>query len=109
MLNPLTALSQLKGGMIWGLGSALLEETVRDGPTYRNPDLAEYLVPTCADVGTIEALIVPDPDERVNPLGLKGLGELGVIGVNAAIANAVYHATSHRRRSLPIRVEDMIA
>lgn len=109
VLNPLTALSQLKGGMIWGLGSALLEETVRDGPTYRNPDLAEYLVPTCADVGTIQALIVSDPDERVNPLGLKGLGELGVIGINAAIANAVYHATGHRRRSLPIRVEDMIA
>jgi xanthine dehydrogenase YagR molybdenum-binding subunit len=108
VLNPLTALSQLKGGMIWGLGSALLEETVLDGPAYRNPDLAEYLVPTCADVETVEALIVPDPDERVNPLGVKGLGELGIIGVNAAIANAVFHATGQRHRRLPIRLEDTL-
>lgn len=109
VLNPLTALSQLKGGMIWGLGSALLEETVLDGAAYRNPDLAEYLVPTSADVGAVEALIVPDPDERVNPLGVKGLGELGIIGVNAAIANAVYHASGRRQRRLPIRIEDMLA
>ena len=65
--------------------------------------------PTSADAETVEAILVPDPDERVNPLGVKGLGELGVIGVNAAIANAVYHATVHRQRSLPIRIEDMIA
>lgn len=109
VLNPLTALSQLKGGMIWGLGSALLEETVRDGAAYRNPDLAEYLVPTCADVERVEAVLVPDPDAQVNPLGVKGLGELGIIGVNAAIANAVYHATGRRQRRLPIRIEDMIA
>ncbi|MFC6789060.1 xanthine dehydrogenase family protein molybdopterin-binding subunit [Methylobacterium komagatae] len=109
VLNPLTALSQLKGGMIWGLGSALLEETVLDGAAYRNPDLAEYLVPTSADVEAVEALIVPDPDERVNPLGVKGLGELGIIGVNAAIANAVFHATGRRQRRLPIRIEDMLA
>ena len=108
VLNPLTALSQLKGGMIWGLGSALLEETVLDGAAYRNPDLAEYLVPTNADAETVEAVLVPDPDERVNPLGVKGLGELGIIGVNAAIANAVYHATGHRQRRLPIRIEDML-
>jgi xanthine dehydrogenase YagR molybdenum-binding subunit len=108
VLNPLTARSQLQGGMIWGLGSALLEETVLDGAVYRNPDLAEYLVPTCADVETVEALIVPDPDESVNPLGVKGLGELGIIGVNAAIANAVYHATGRRHRRLPIRIEDML-
>ncbi len=108
VLNPLTARSQLQGGMIWGLGSALLEETVLDGGAYRNPDLAEYLVPTCADVDSVEAILVPDPDETVNPLGVKGLGELGIIGVNAAIANAVYHATGQRRRRLPIRPEDML-
>ncbi|WP_283206813.1 xanthine dehydrogenase family protein molybdopterin-binding subunit [Methylobacterium thuringiense] len=108
VLNPLTARSQLVGGMIWGLGSALLEETVLDGATYRNADLAEYLVPTSADVEAVEAVLVPDPDEIVNPLGVKGLGELGIIGVNAAIANAVHHATGRRIRSLPIRVEDMI-
>ncbi|WP_407525969.1 xanthine dehydrogenase family protein molybdopterin-binding subunit [Methylobacterium oryzisoli] len=107
ILNPLTARSQLVGGMIWGLGSALLEETVLDGATYRNPDLAEYLVPTSADVGVVEALLLPDPDPSVNPLGVKGLGELGIIGVNAAIANAVHHATGHRIRRLPIRIEDL--
>ncbi len=107
ILNPLTARSQLVGGMIWGLGSALLEETILDGAAYRNPDLAEYLVPTAADVGTVEALLVPDPDAIVNPLGVKGLGELGIIGVNAAIANAVHHATGRRIRRLPIRIEDL--
>ncbi|GJE71768.1 Aldehyde oxidoreductase molybdenum-binding subunit PaoC [Methylorubrum podarium] len=108
ILNPLTARSQLLGGMIWGLGSALLEETVLDGAAYRNPDLAEYLVPTAMDVDAVEALLVPDPDEAVNPLGVKGLGELGVIGVNAAIANAVHHATGRRIRALPIRIEAML-
>ncbi|MGU3539012.1 xanthine dehydrogenase family protein molybdopterin-binding subunit [Methylobacterium sp. A54F] len=108
VLNPLTARSQLVGGMVWGLGSALLEETVLDGAAYRNPDLAEYLVPTAADVGTVEALLVPDADARVNPLGVKGLGELGIIGVNAAIANAVHHATGRRIRRLPIRIEDLV-
>ncbi|MCJ2048589.1 xanthine dehydrogenase family protein molybdopterin-binding subunit [Methylobacterium sp. J-070] len=107
ILNPLTARSQLTGGMIWGLGSALLEETVVDGAAYRNPDLAEYLVPTAADAPEVEALLVDDPDDQVDALGLKGLGELGIIGVNAAIANAVHHATGRRIRSLPIRLEDV--
>ncbi|WP_331298188.1 molybdopterin cofactor-binding domain-containing protein [Methylobacterium oryzae] len=107
ILNPLTARSQLTGGMIWGLGSALLEETVVDGGAYRNPDLAEYLVPTAADAPEVEALLVPDPDDQVDALGLKGLGELGIIGVNAAIANAIHHATGRRIRSLPIRLEDV--
>ena len=107
ILNPLTARSQLTGGMIWGLGSALLEETVLDGAAYRNPDLAEYLVPTSADAPEVEALLVPDPDDQVDALGLKGLGELGIIGVNAAIANAVHHATGRRIRKLPIRLEDV--
>ncbi|MCJ2047369.1 xanthine dehydrogenase family protein molybdopterin-binding subunit [Methylobacterium sp. J-078] len=108
VLNPLTARSQLTGGMVWGLGSALLEETILDRGHYRNADLAEYLVATAADVPDIEALFVPDPDAAVNPLGLKGLGELGIIGVNAAIANAVFHATGRRIRALPIRVEDLL-
>jgi xanthine dehydrogenase YagR molybdenum-binding subunit len=108
VLNPLTARSQLTGGMIWGLGSALLEETILDRGHYRNPDLAEYLVATAADAPEVEALLLPDSDDTVNPLGLKGLGELGIIGVNAAIANAVFNATGRRIRALPIRVEDML-
>ena len=108
ILNPLTARSQLTGGMLWGLGSALLEETILDRGHYRNADLAEYLVATAADTPEIEALFVPDPDAAVNPLGLKGLGELGIIGVNAAIANAVFNATGRRIRVLPIRVEDLL-
>ena len=108
VLNPLTARSQLSGGMIWGLGSALLEESVLDAGAYRNADLAEYLGATAADAPEVEVLMVPDADEAVNPLGLKGLGELGIIGVNAAIANAVFHATGRRHRRLPIRVEDSL-
>ena len=108
VLNPLTARSQLTGGMIWGLGSALLEETRLDRGHYRNADLAEYLVATAADAPEIEAVLVPDADAGVNPLGVKGLGELGIIGVNAAIANAVYHATGRRIRRLPIRTDALL-
>ena len=108
VLNPLTAKSQLTGGMIWGLGSALLEETVLDHGTYRNADLAEYLVATSADAPEVEAILVPDEDTEVNALGLKGLGELGIIGVNAAIANAIYHASGRRFRRLPVRIEALL-
>lgn len=109
VLNPLAARSQLTGGMIWGLGSALLEETLVDRGTYPNADLAEYLVATAADVPpAIEAILVRDDDAGVNALGVKGLGELGIIGVNAAIANAVHHATGRRLRRLPIRCEDLL-
>lgn len=64
-------------------------------------------MPTAADISVIEALLMPDPNAAVNPLGVKGLGELGIIGMNAAIANAVHHATGRRIRSLPIRIEDV--
>ena len=110
ILNPLAARSQLTGAMIWGIGSALLEETIVDPATgrYVNADLADYLVPTMADVPAMEAHIVEDHDAEVNPAGVKGLGEIGIIGVNAAIANAVYAATGRRVRSLPIRIADML-
>ena len=74
-----------------------------------NRDLAEYLVRTCADVGEVRAITVEDEDRLVNPEGVKGLGEIGIIGVSAAVANAVFNATGRRVRSLPIRVEDLIA
>jgi xanthine dehydrogenase YagR molybdenum-binding subunit len=110
ILNPLAARSQYLGGMLWGQSSALLEKTEVDPRTaiYINRDLAEYLVPTAADVGALEAIVVPDDDRDVNPEHVKGLGEIGIIGVNAAVANAVFNATGVRVRDLPIRVEDLL-
>lgn len=108
IINRLTALSQLRGAMIWGIGSALLEATFIDPKhcRYVNDNLAEYLVPTAADTSLIEAMIL---DDDANSEDLMGLGELGIIGVNAAIANALFNATGKRFRNLPIRVEDTLA
>ncbi|MHC2088890.1 hypothetical protein [Methylobacterium sp. CM6244] len=88
-----------------GLGSALLKETVLNHGAYCNDDLAEYLVATAADAPEVEAIQVPDEDTEVNALGLKSLGELGNIGDNTAIANALFHACGRRFRRLPIRAE----
>jgi xanthine dehydrogenase YagR molybdenum-binding subunit len=111
IMNARTARSQLMGGMIWGLGTALHEKTDIDRRTarYVNRDLQDYLVPVNADVGDVEVILVPEVDTVVNPAGVKGLGELGNVGMPAAIANAVYHATGKRFRDLPIRIDDLIA
>ena len=111
IVNPLTARSQYLGGMAWGLSSALLEKTEVDPRTgvYVNRDLADYLVPTAADIGDQVVVMVPDEDAAVNPEGIKGLGELGIIGVAAAVANAVFNATGARIRDLPIRAETTLA
>jgi xanthine dehydrogenase YagR molybdenum-binding subunit len=105
--NRLTALSQLKGGMIWGIGSVLLEATELDKVRgrYVNDNLSDYLVPVAADLGSVEAILL---DQQSDPFHLTGLGELGIIGVNAAVANAVYNATGKRCRNLPIRLDDML-
>lgn len=108
VLNPMTAHSQLTGAMIWGLGSALLEETIIDDGRYLNANLSDYLVATAADAPSVEALMVADDDQEVNALGIKGLGELGIIGMNAAIANAVFNATGNRMRRLPILIEELL-
>jgi xanthine dehydrogenase YagR molybdenum-binding subunit len=110
IINPITAHSQLMGGMIWGIGSALLESTEIDkrAARYMNDNIAEYLIATNADAREIDVIMVPEQDAEVNPLGIKGIGEIGIVGVNAAIANAVYHATGRRLRSLPIRIEDVL-
>ena len=110
ILNPLTAHSQLIGGLIWGIGSALLEATEVDPRTggYVNQNLADYLVATAADAPSIDTFFVEDEDHEVNPAGVKGIGEIAIIGVNAAIANAVYAATGRRVRRLPIRIDDLI-
>jgi len=110
VMNAKTARSQLIGGIVFGLGMALLEETHADGETGRivNANIAEYLVPVNADVPDIQAIIVANDELNSNPLGAKGIGELPMVGVAAAVANAVYHATGVRVRKLPIRIEDVL-
>ena len=110
IVDPTTAKSQLMGGLIWGVSSALHEATEIDrrAARYTNTDLAEYLIPVNADVDQVEVVLIPEEDRQINPLGIKGLGELGNVGTNAAIANAVYHATGIRVRELPIRLEKLL-
>ncbi|HEU5295913.1 MAG TPA: xanthine dehydrogenase family protein molybdopterin-binding subunit [Burkholderiaceae bacterium] len=111
VINAKTAHSQLMGGIVWGLSMALFEASLPD-PRYGrfvNANLAEYHVPVNADIGAIEIIVVPERDERVNPLGAKGLGEVAMTGVAAAIANAVYHATGTRVRDLPITIDKLLA
>jgi len=110
IVNPLAAESQLMGGLIWGVSSALHEATEIDrrAARYYNTDLAEYLIPVNADVGEVKVIMLPEDDGAVNALGIKGLGELGNVGTNAAVANAVHHATGIRVRELPLRLEKLL-
>ena len=111
IVNPRTAHSQLMGGMIWGVSSALHEATEIDTrrAAYTNNNLAEYLIPVNADIGEVDILLVPEVDDKVNPAGVKGLGELANVGTAAAVCNAVYHATGKRIRELPVRVEKLMS
>ena len=111
VMNAKAAESQLMGGQIWGMSAALHEATEIDPrlAKYTNDDLAEYLIPVCADVQDHQVIILPETDHQVNDLGIKGVGELGNVGMNAAVANAVYHATGVRVRDLPIRLEHLLA
>src|SRR5207244_12457531 len=95
ILNTKTATSQIMGGMVWGIGMALHEETLIDHKFGRimNADIAEYRVPVNADVHDITVIFVDEPDDIVNPLGVKGVGEIGIVGTAAAIATGLYHAT----------------
>ena len=110
IINPKLVRSQYYGGMIWGISFALQEEAIADHRTGRimNADLAEYHVPVNADVPHMEAILVPEDDPHVSPLGIKGVGEIGVTGTVGAIANAVWHATGIRVRNYPIRLEDLL-
>jgi xanthine dehydrogenase YagR molybdenum-binding subunit len=110
IVNPLTAHSQFQGGMIWGIGAALHEQTEIDrrSARYVNDNIAEYLIPVNADVPEVEVIFVPEEDHEVNPLGIKGIGEIGIVGMNAAVANAVFHATGVRVRDLPVRIEKLL-
>jgi xanthine dehydrogenase YagR molybdenum-binding subunit len=110
VINPLTARSQLIGGMTMGLSMALFEESVMDERfgDYLNADLAQYHVATIADVGAIEADWLTEVDDELNPMGSKGIGEIGIVGTAAAVANAVHHATGVRVRRLPIALERLV-
>ncbi len=109
ILNLKTARSQIMGSVVWGIGMALHEETLYDHRFGRvmNANIAEYHVPVNADVHDIQVIFVDEPDAIINPLGVKGLGEIGIVGVAAAIANAVCHATGKRVRDLPITLDKL--
>ncbi|MER5883385.1 xanthine dehydrogenase family protein molybdopterin-binding subunit [Streptomyces sp. NPDC001941] len=110
IVNPLTARSQLTGGMIWGLSMALHEEAVRDARSgaLANADFAGYHIAAHADVPDVEADWIDDPAPEDDPVGMKGIGEIGTVGTAAAIANAVWHATGVRHRDLPIRPDRVL-
>jgi xanthine dehydrogenase YagR molybdenum-binding subunit len=109
VVNPKTAASQLRGGIVMGIGMALTEETLFDERRGRimNPSLAEYHVPVNLDVPAIDIVFTSIPDEHT-PLGARGIGEIGITGVAAAIANAVFHATGKRVRDLPITLDKLL-
>jgi xanthine dehydrogenase YagR molybdenum-binding subunit len=109
ILNAKTALSQLQGGIVWGVSQALFEESLLDPRCGRiaNGNLAEYHVPVNADIQTIDVTFIDENDQHFNPLGARGIGEIGITGVAAALANAVYHATGKRVRDLPITLDKL--
>jgi xanthine dehydrogenase YagR molybdenum-binding subunit len=109
-LNPKTARSQLIGGMTWGVSYALLEGAVVDtrSGAFVNRDLAEYLVPVHADIVELDAILLDGFDDKANALGAKGIGELGISGSGAAVANAVFNATGVRVRDFPITLDKVL-
>jgi xanthine dehydrogenase YagR molybdenum-binding subunit len=110
ILNPKTARSQVLGGIVWGISMALHEESVIDQKygRFMNHNLSEYHVPVNADIEDIEVIFVEEHDPIVNPLGVKGLGEIGIVGTPAAVANAIFHATGKRVRDLPITLDKLL-
>ncbi|MFK4487989.1 xanthine dehydrogenase family protein molybdopterin-binding subunit [Bradyrhizobium sp. USDA 336] len=110
VVNPRLARSQCTGGMVGGIGMALMERTVLDARDGRpvNAHMADYLMPVNLDIPQVEAHFVEESDPHVNELGVKGLGEIALVGIAPAIANAVFHATGKRVRTLPIRIEDVL-
>ena len=110
LLNDKTGINQLQGGIVWGVGFALTEETVID-PVYGrtvNESLAEYHVPVNADIGTLDVTCLNIPDTKFNPLGARGIGEIGITGAAAAVANAIYNATGKRVRDYPITPDKLM-
>jgi xanthine dehydrogenase YagR molybdenum-binding subunit len=110
IVNPKTARSQMTGGIVWGIGQALLERSDMDHRQGRflNKNFAGYLIPSNADVPDIDVAFIDNFDAEAGPIGARGIGELGAIGIGPAIANAVFHATGRRVRSLPIGPEMLL-
>ncbi|MFN7929146.1 MAG: molybdopterin cofactor-binding domain-containing protein [Blastocatellia bacterium] len=110
ILNMKTAISQMQSGITWGISMALHEATLLDKAHgyFVNADLAEYHVPVNLDIPNIEVHFIEEKDEIVDPVGAKGIGEIGIVGVAAAVANAVYHATGKRVRDLPITIDKLL-
>jgi xanthine dehydrogenase YagR molybdenum-binding subunit len=110
IINPKTARSQILGGVVMGIGMALHEETMTDHQLGRfmNHSFAEYHIPVNADVARIDVIFVDEHDPEVTPLGVKGVGEIGIVGTAAAVANAIYHATGKRVRDLPITIDKLL-
>jgi xanthine dehydrogenase YagR molybdenum-binding subunit len=111
ILNPKVAGSQILGAVVGGIGMALHEETAMDHRfgRFMTHNLADYHVPAHADVPPIDVIFVEEQDDEINPLGIKGVGEIGIVGTAAAVANAVFHATGKRVRDLPITVDKVMA
>lgn len=110
IINPKTARSQILGGMVWSISKALREETIMDHRfgKYMNPNLAEYHIPVHADIYDLDVIFVEEKDEIVNQLGTKGVGEIGLVAMPAAIANAIYHATGKRINQFPIHFDKLL-
>jgi len=110
ILNPKTARSQILGGVVMGIGMALHEEAMTDHRLGKimNRNLAEYHIPAHADIADIEVIFVDEPDDKVSPIGVKGLGEIGIVGTAAAVANAIFHATGKRVRDFPITMDKLL-
>ncbi|MBJ6109970.1 xanthine dehydrogenase family protein molybdopterin-binding subunit [Hymenobacter sp. BT523] len=110
IINPKTARSQVLGSVVWGISAALMEESVMDHRfgRYMNHNYAEYHVPVNADIHDIDVIFMNEEDDKVNPLGVKGLGEVGLLGVAAAVSNAIYHATGKRVRDLPVTIDKLL-
>lgn len=110
ILNPKVAGSQILGAVVGGIGMALHEESAMDHRfgRFMNHNLSEYHMPVNADVPPIDVIFVEEKDDEINPLGVKGVGEIGIVGTAAAIANAVHHATGKRVRDLPITLDKLM-
>ncbi|RYF64736.1 MAG: xanthine dehydrogenase family protein molybdopterin-binding subunit, partial [Cytophagaceae bacterium] len=110
ILNPKTARSQIIGGNVWGIGMALTEESILD-PRLGNfvtRSFADYHVPSNLDIGEMDAIFIREDDQKANKMGIKGIGEVGIVGVAAAVANAIFNATGKRVRDLPITPDKLL-